>query len=289
MADSDILAAISQKNSSVGFIKNRCVQCVFVLSCTALASLVPFGHGTIPTLAIGLVATFLTAIVVTFRFSLLQKVFENVVRWQLLLAIGFALIAAFNFYNNFCWSFHEGIKLGVLPKRFEDFSTLVYAVAGITATAAVPAAFVYLYAFISRFVPILKEGIQKSDLVEKCFLTVGGLILSVTLVVLYNTTTVFYGEPANDLVYLADSHLLVEQNSGMNINSGQNDLRHPQFGVYAMPFAITATLLSSVLFFIPHSYLICFGSEWNTIPAIDKMKSRLKMEAMVSQKRWNTR
>ena len=251
-------AQTSPMSGLASYLKNCWVRWAFVLSCTALAVLVPHGHGTIPTLAIGFIAAFLTAALLTFRFALLEKIFETVVRWQILLAAVFAFVAAFNFYGNFCWTFHMGIELGVLPDKLEAFSGPVYVLAGLAAIIAAPAAFVFLYAFISRFVPIVKEGIQKSDTVEKCFFIVGGLILSATLLVLYHTTTAFYGMPAN-LIYGSDTHLLVEQNFWMNINAGQNDLRRPLFGLYAMPFALVATLLSYVLFFIPNLYLISLG------------------------------
>jgi len=152
MANPDIFAIPSSlKCGSADFMKNRRVQCAFVLSCTALAALVPYGHSTIPILVVGLIAAFSSAAVITFRFSFLEKIFDNVVRWQLILAIVFTIVAAFNFYDNFCRSFHRGIELGILPNKFEGISTFVHVVAGFTATAAVPAAFVFLYGFINRF------------------------------------------------------------------------------------------------------------------------------------------
>jgi hypothetical protein len=39
------------------------------------------------------------------------------------------------------------------------------------------------------------------------------------------------------------------------VGAGQNDLRQPLFGVFAMPFAQVAWLISKVLFFLPHGYI----------------------------------
>jgi len=232
----------------------------FVFSCMALAALVPHGHAKIPALLIALIVAFLVATLVTFRFSLLERVFESVIRWQMLLASVFALVAAFNFYNNFCWVFHKGIEIGSLPRDFEPLSMLVHVVAGPTAIAALPATFVFLYAFISRFMPVVTEGISKSDFVEKAYFIIGGVILSVTLVILYNTTTAFYGGGHKiDVIYSADSYVLLAHDCWMNINAGQNDFRQVLFAVFAMPFAIAATLVSYPLFFLPNAYLVCMG------------------------------
>ena len=298
----DNMGKIGGVRGKGNLLENRWTRWTFILSCTALVVLIPAGNVSLKAQVIGLIAAFLAAALLTCRFSFLNKVFESVVRWQITLASVFALVAAFNFYNGFCWAFHYGVKLGVLPQKFETFSVLVYVIAGCMATAAVPAAFVFLYAFISRFVPIIQDGIKESDLVEKSYFVIGGLLLTVLLIVFYNMTTVFCGVSVgprsdvektgfmnssllemqycyladrdlivkqnywitiyagtNDCLYLADSGLLCVQNCWMNINAGQNDLRQMLFGVYAMPFAIAALLLSYVFFFIPNSYLICLG------------------------------
>lgn len=71
----------------------------------------------------------------------------------------------------------------------------------------------------------------------------------------------FYGAHVNgawynfDLIYSADSGYLVHTDVFRNIGADQNDLRQPLFGVFAMPFAQAAWLISKILFFLPNGYV----------------------------------
>jgi hypothetical protein len=96
--------------------------------------------------------------------------------------------------------------------------------------------------------------------VEKRYFLIAGLAAAVLIACVYSLTNAFTdaGIPY-DVVYTADSGMLLQDHTFLNINAFQNDIRQPLFGVFAMPFDIAVRLLSKVLFFVPNAYIILLG------------------------------
>jgi hypothetical protein len=57
-----------------------------------------------------------------------------------------------------------------------------------------------------------------------------------------------------DILYTSDTSSLTEQNVFLNVAASENDIRQPLFGVFAAPFALSASLVSRLLL-LPAVYL----------------------------------
>lgn len=131
----------------------------------------------------------------------------------------------------------------------------------VLALAALPMMFGYLLWFVRFLWTHAKKFWHTSDFTERMFLLSAGIVFTILIVFTYLCTQAFYGAHLNgawynfDLIYSADSGYLVHTDVFRNIGADQNDLRQPLFGVFAMPFAQLAWLLSKVLFFLPNAYV----------------------------------
>ena len=129
------------------------------------------------------------------------------------------------------------------------------------ALLALPMMFGYLLWFVRFLWNHAKEFWRTSDFTERMFLLSAGIVFTILIVFTYLCTQAFYGAHLNgawynfDLIYSADSGYLVNTDVFRNIGADQNDLRQPLFGVFAMPFAQLAWLISKVLFFLPNAYV----------------------------------
>lgn len=157
-----------------------------------------------------------------------------------------------------CWSWmHKAISWLHLP--YEDW--IIRLLPWAVSLLALPMAFGYFLWFTDFIKTLALRLWRESDFTERLFLLGAGCLLSMMIVLTYMCTQAFYGAHINggwfnfDLIYSADSGYLVHQDVFRDVGAEQNDLRQPLFGVFAMPFAQTAWLVSRVLFFLPNSYV----------------------------------
>lgn len=129
------------------------------------------------------------------------------------------------------------------------------------ALAAVPMAFVCFLWFVDLMRELGKKLWTSSDFTERLFVLAAGILFGMMILFTHVCTQAFYGAHLNgswynfDLIYSADSGYLMNQDVFRNVGAEQNDLRQPLFGLFAMPFAQTAWLLSRILFFLPNCYV----------------------------------
>lgn len=103
---------------------------------------------------------------------------------------------------------------------------------------------------------------EKTDFGERMYLLCAGVLFAALIGFTYSCTEAFYGAHVNgfwynfDLIYSADSGYLVHQDVFRNVGAEQNDLRQPLFGLFSMPFAQAAWLISRPLFFLNNRYLV---------------------------------
>jgi hypothetical protein len=172
-----------------------------------------------------------------------------------LLSLSAVYTAKSTFFSCFYGWMAKGLGLLHLPEG------LVRVIPWGVMLLALPMAFSYFLWFLGTMGDLGKRLWKESDITEWFFLLTAGCIFTIMIVLTYMCTQAFYGAHVNggwfnfDLVYSADSGYLVHQDVFRNVGAEQNDLRQPLFGVFAMPLAQGAYLLSRVLFFIPNSYV----------------------------------
>lgn len=132
----------------------------------------------------------------------------------------------------------------------------------VVALLALPMVFGFLLWFVDFIRGQAVDFWKKIDFYEQMYLLCAGVLFAALIGFTYTCTEAFYGAHINgswfnfDLIYSADSGYLVNQDVFRNIGAEQNDLRQPLYGVFAMPFATVAWLISRPLFFVPNSYVL---------------------------------
>ncbi len=121
---------------------------------------------------------------------------------------------------------------------------------------------VLFYIFIKCFFDGAKIWFKLSDTIERRFLFTTFGALSVLTIVLYLSTDIFYLPEFGDSVvqynvlFSNDTGDLLLSDVYSDINAPQNDLRHPLFAVFSLPFSMTAHFISEFLLFDRAGYPI---------------------------------
>lgn len=95
---------------------------------------------------------------------------------------------------------------------------------------------------------------------ERRFVVIGLIVGVAAIVVCYSLTNCFYlprigGELIEyDVVYTADTGVLVNNDVYVNVGAIQNDINQMLFGPLAAPLGVAARLISWLLFFVPDAY-----------------------------------
>jgi len=200
----------------------------------------------LPVLVGSAVLAAVVLVVLVGRYSLLEKIFDPFHKPSAIVAGILTLTAWWVYFNISLVYWHE--RPGVVLA------------AGVL--CLLPALFVFLYAFTSRFWSWAWRLIQTSDTGERVVVLAAGVLLSLAIVVLYSRTVLFYGvtgpglDGVVDVMYTLDSSELVATDAYVNVGAPANDIRHPLFIAFAMPFALCARAMSLPLFFMPNAYPI---------------------------------
>jgi len=253
MKDRDFSTS-SPEYGSADFMKNRYVRWIFVLSCFALS--ISIQRPSVATLTGGVLA-FAVAHYLTFRKKILEHAFDRFSRKTVCIALVFTLFAV---------GFNVPVIFRRLSILFADLpATPAYiAIFLFLFLSTAPVFLCFFYAFLARFSDFAVKIHKTSDKVEHCFFMVVMLVALIAVTVIYNQTNCFHaplgqdGEIIDyDVVYTSDSGAFYKTNAYGCIGAPDNDIRQPLFGLFALPFAVVATLMSWMLHpFIPDSYAV---------------------------------
>ncbi len=235
---------------------------LFVLS-GAAATMLFTQRGSIGIGLVGAVCSLAVCAVFAFRFHALERAFCRVSPAKLLVSTGFALYTAHLYSGWYRASMSERMieKINGVLHLSQSLTGLLHTwLSTALAAAALLALFALFYAALDRFLLEAQRRFRTADKIERRYLLIAGLIAAILIACVYSLTNAFTisGIPY-DVVYTADSGTLLETHTFLNINAWQNDIRQPLFGVFSLPFAVTANLLSKALFFVPNAYVILLG------------------------------
>ncbi len=200
-------------------------------------------------------------VVLTVRTSFLNHLFTAHSIPTCITAGVLAVLAVYTAKSTFYSTCQSGMHKLVSFMGLPHGDLIVRLVPWAVALVALPMVFGYLLWFTSQMGVLARRLWQESDFTEQMFFLGAGLVFAIMIVLTYLCTQAFVGAHLGgqwfnfDIIYSADSGYLVNQDVYRNVGAGQNDLRQPLFGVFAMPFAQCAWLLSKILFFLPAGYL----------------------------------
>lgn len=237
------------------------------LSGTAMTALLT-QRGSFLFMGIGIFCAFCAMFCLTFFFRLLERVLTECTWQKITAAAIFSILADIVFAKGFFLRYSqaiEGLASAFLPFSWRSAGSVCLCI--VAALAALPAVFLFCYAFLSRFIPFAAQWIYKMDKIEKQYLFVSGTIFVLSTVVIFSLTNAFYGAVdmdgtfcGFDVIYTSDSGNQLQDDVYLNINAYENDLRQPLFGLFAMPFALAGKTVASLLFFLPNAYPIVLNS-----------------------------
>jgi hypothetical protein len=231
------------------------IQWVFILSGVSMTLAATLRGGAVAG-AVGLCAALVVYCWIVFREKILENIFKEFSPFCGLIAIAFAASAARIFMGYFYFRYEKlsAIAIGFLSGRLEvDEASLgtVFLEAKLPMTIFMAlslwvAAYWLVNGFRIHALPFLRSLAGS----EIAFL-LSGMLISAALIYFISGRTELFLIPAQngqtvlyDAVYTADTGVLLETDVFVNINAGENDLRHPLFGLFAMPFGIIASWIT---------------------------------------------
>lgn len=130
--------------------------------------------------------------------------------------------------------------------------------------AAFPSACLLIYMILDMVWPYIVRFIKSLDSFEKKYLGMVFLAATVGIAFFYLNTTIGYYAEQNgmircDVLYTADSAEIYRTDCFMRILAGENDIRQPLFGLFALPVALLGRAIAAVFFFVPNMYAIALG------------------------------
>lgn len=241
-------------------LKSVWLRIVLVLSGTAFAVLLMQTQSKVSFAVTGCLALALMLFLV-FRTGFLKEIFQSRPIGICIVAGILTLSTLYTAKSTFYTCCHVWISKLYAMLQLPAQSLLLRLTPWVVALVAVPMAFGYLCWFVGFIWDFLKDFWRTSDFIERMYLLWAGIFFAALIYMTFMCTQAFYGAHVNgkwfnfDLIYSSDSGYLVHQDVFRNVGAGQNDLRQPLYGLFAMPFAQAAWLLSRVLFFLPEAYI----------------------------------
>lgn len=180
-------------------------------------------------------------------------------KWKVAAAFLAALYTSYNYTMQGNGVYLLSQHLDIVEKLSPVRVTSNRLVAGFV-VASFPAIFFLIYYVIAQILPYVRKFLGTLDRTERRFLVAFSVVGIVMMGFLYVHTNAFYDAVHNgktevyDVIYTTDSTMIYTSDSFMRILSGENDIRQPLFGLFSMPVALLAKLVSLPFFFLHDSY-----------------------------------
>lgn len=208
------------------------------------------------------ILSFCTAEILAFKFKILRKIFFNTNKIILGISVFIGLCIFYHIHTNmFDYNSINNLKI---------YSIL-----------SIPAIIIFIYWFYKNCVFYAKKYIKSLDKIEKYYLVIGIIILSIAISIIYSLTNVFHTATLNerywsyeitydenkknnqeiidkmlrtvysssncDVLYTTDSQIMLDMDVYNNISAKENDIRQPLFALFSMPFSIILKTIANLL------------------------------------------
>lgn len=217
------------------------------------------------------IISFFIAEIFAFKFQFLSKTFKDSKKSILIISIVLGIFTTTHLCRNM---------------EYIEYINIVK----IASIIAIPSVIILLYWFYNKLIDYFKAYVKSLDKVEKYFLIIAGLILIISIVIIYNLTSVFsnivtaeeeynysvryekespevkekvyqfikqlYKTNQYDTIFTSDTGPIIYQDVYINIVSNQNDVKQPLFGVFALPFVLLARMTADIFPNIDNLYVI---------------------------------
>lgn len=248
------------------------INVLFSISCASLTAILIVADLSNSVIDIALpLASFFIMLFVTNKFNLLKLIFNSLNKIILVITV------VISFYELNLTSFY-------MLYYSTTYANIIFVI------IAYPSVVTFLYWFYSKLWCFFKLFIKSLNKFEKNFLIIATSILTVAVIVIYNVTTIFTHAQINkenrryhieydvvndettkeanslidmiytcirsNLIFTADTQILLENDTYNNIDYLENDLRQPFFSIFAFPYTIIPRLISDISFKQIYPFLI---------------------------------
>lgn len=237
---------------------------LFVISGALLSLLIAEGSG------IGLLWSIILMIVIllygTYK-GILSNSIKNSSNLDFFIAIVFDIVFVINVLFN-SYNIYYDVLYNLMPLSGSEkyYAIIIFTLVGILSLFSMLIITIFIISYLKiTLKKLVINFINSLDIYDKVYIFIFFSLFFLFIIIIYNITNLFYGATHNgefinfNVVYTTDTTYLVTTNVYLNITAVENDIRQPLFGLFAMPFAIIATVCSIILFFIPNIYpiIIC--------------------------------
>lgn len=279
------------------------INILFCLSTACLTEILMVKNFSTPILDIALPClSFLIMLFVCFKFDFLKKTYTNkhihYAKSNTIILIISAILGAYVLYNIYFFT-NEYIKAppSLLATLFAIFATITF-----------------LYWFYTKLWYYLKLFFKSLDKLERNFLIISTCLFAITIIIIYNVTSVFtaahiadedkkyiltyseeneqtlaigqlmkddvYSVICGNLLFTADTQFIIDTDAYNNINAKENDIRQPLFGLFALPYTIVPKLISDITFDEIYPFLIAIVQGFMVFVTIILLEKVMKLQGI---------
>ena len=207
-------------------------------------------------ITINIILSFIIGIFIAFKFNIIKKVIDKITYKSLIVTIAVSICFLMNY------ALLEKHNVYYILNIFKDFFNIeisFFIGLIILSIMALPAIIIFLNYFIQLVLPITKKFFIELSKTEKIYLIIVSIIAVIVTVGIYTNTRLFYNPGKNDVLFTTDSYFISATRANFNVNSAENDVRQPLFGVAGLPFSTISKIIGSLLFFIPNLEMIIYN------------------------------
>ncbi len=202
---------------------------------------------------LGMMVSSIFLVLLVFRYHFLKGILQKISPLQAALALLFALVTWY-YYG---YKTIVDISIHDLPQT--DGSNLLSYLGMTGAAVAFFSIWIWYCAFFDRFLKTCIAFFASLEKHEKWFLFIGTAFFSLTIIIIYSLTVIFYLPYDDNIIFNADTNTVLTTNAHFLISSPKNNIKQPLFALFAMPFSVFSRIVAKGFFFVPNAYIFVFA------------------------------
>ena len=223
------------------------IKILLIISCPFFTFMVSNGFD-INRVIIGCILSFITAILI----FCLTKIDNTINKKKALLYI---LISCYLITNTIEYTNNN---ISLVQESIKNATKLIIptnVIMNYLGLFALPITIFFVKWFFDHIFDKIIEFLKNLTKSEKKYLYFTFIAATIISIFVINITVVFSRPYHNyDVIFTSDTGALLKNNVYINISHRENDIRQPLFGMFAMPFGLTAKAISKFCFFFRSQY-----------------------------------
>ena len=167
----------------------------------------------------------------------------------------YVFIASYILYNLLPYANISMLIIQESLYKLNNYTIPLYIIASSIGLLALPITIFYVKFFFDYILDIIISFFKNLSYFEKKYLYFTLIVASIIVLTVVNSTIVFSRPNYDDaILYTSDTGALLRGDVFVDISHRENDIRQPLFGIFSLPFGITARAISKCCFFFRTQY-----------------------------------